>query len=118
MFERACIQCRSKLDISKGDKESPSSCSLSLDEFCKFLFDATGSSNAASSLLFRRADYDSKNYVTWDDVLPHILKRHTTEQVNKRDIPYSINMLRADPDVCHQKVLVIIFTKMHAFTRI
>jgi hypothetical protein len=91
------------MDFAKSGAVS-STMSLSLDEFCAFLLDATGSAHAASSLLFRRADYDSKNAVTWDDVLPHILKKHTTQQANERDIPYSISMLRADPDISHQKV--------------
>jgi hypothetical protein len=103
MFERACNQSRANLDVINSDAQ-PSA--LSLDEFCNFLFDTTGSSRAASGLLFRRADYESKNAVTWDDVLPHILKKHATQQANKRDIPYSINMLRADPEISHQKVLL------------
>ena len=109
MFERACNQSRSNLDVTKSDTQLSA---LSLDEFCNFLFDATGSSRAASGLLFRRADYDSKNAVTWDDVLPHILKKHATQQASKRDIPYSINLLRADPEICHQKVLLLLFNAL------
>ena len=109
MFDRASHHSRANLDATKSDKDSQSPNALSLDEFCNFLLDATGSSHAASSLLFRRADYDSKNAVTWDDVLPHILKKHSTEKANKRDIPYSINMLRVDPDISHQKVLALFF---------
>jgi hypothetical protein len=111
MFERACDESRANADLSKNEKVYSTVGALSLDEFCAFLLDATGSSHAASSLLFRRADYDSKNAVTWDDVLPHILKKHTTQQANKRDIPYAINMLRADPEISHQKVLFSFFSK-------
>ncbi len=103
-FERACNQNRSSVDVTTSLKASPATSALSLDDFCKFLLDATGSSHAASSLLFRRADYGSKSEVTWDDVLPHILKKHTAQLASKRDIPYSIKMLRADPEICHQKV--------------
>ena len=111
MFERACSQSCGHADFSKSDKVSSATSALSLDEFCAFLFDATGSSHAACSLLFRRADYDSKNAVTWDDVLPHILKKHATQQASKRDIPYSINMLRADPECSHQKVTLPLSSK-------
>jgi hypothetical protein len=107
MFEHACHQSRASSDVAKSDKVSQIPNALSLDEFCNFLLDATGSSHAASSLLFRRADYDSKNAITWDDVLPHILKKHSTEKASKRDIPYSINMLRADPELSHQKVCAL-----------
>jgi hypothetical protein len=119
MFERACNQSRANMDFTKSDKVSSTIGSLNLDEFCAFLLDATGSSHAASSLLFRRADYDSKNAVTWDDVLPHILKKHTTQQANKRDIPYAINMLRADPEISHQKVFFLVsLQKVHMITLI
>ncbi len=105
LFERACDRSGSNTDVTTSLQVSPAAAALSLDEFCKFLLETTGSSHAACSLLFRRADYGSRNAVTWDDVLPHILKKHTTQLASKRDIPYSINLLRPDPDISHQKVL-------------